>query len=156
MTVKRSDLAILRQIGKTLKFVSTNGLQWVLVSWSLLLLTISGSALAQDENELAYNPNLSIARNWNEALLFAIRNDFARPTVHARNLFHASAAMYDSWSLYSNSPSLYFLGRTLAPDNTALSACELSDDLRLSLQDSDEAELLAARETTLVTVSTGC
>jgi hypothetical protein len=149
MTVKRSDLAILRQIGKTLKFVSTNGLQWVLVSWSLLLLTISGSALAQDENELAYNPNLSIARNWNEALLFAIRNDFARPTVHARNLFHASAAMYDSWSLYSNSPSLYFLGRTLAPDNTALSACELSDDLRLSLQDSDEAELLAARETTL-------
>ena len=86
MTVKRSDLAILRQIGKTLKFVSTNGLQWVLVSWSLLLLTISGSALAQDENELAYNPNLSIARNWNEALLFAIRNDFARPTVHARNL----------------------------------------------------------------------
>ena len=32
----------------------------------------------------------SVAREWNEALLQAIRTDFARPTVHARNLFHSS------------------------------------------------------------------
>ena len=31
----------------------------------------------------------SVARDWNEELLDAIRIDFARPTVHARNLFHA-------------------------------------------------------------------
>jgi len=37
----------------------------------------------------------SIAREWNEVLLEAIRNDFARPTVHARNLFHTSIVMYD-------------------------------------------------------------
>ena len=30
-------------------------------------------------------PEYSIARIWNEQLLEAIRNDFARPTIHARN-----------------------------------------------------------------------
>ena len=35
----------------------------------------------------------SPARHWNEELLEAIRNDFARPTVHGRNLFHTSIAM---------------------------------------------------------------
>ena len=32
--------------------------------------------------------DVSVARIWNEVLLEAIRNDFARPTVHARNLWH--------------------------------------------------------------------
>jgi hypothetical protein len=41
----------------------------------------------------------SVARQWNEEMLSAIRNDFARPVVHARNLYHVSAAMYDCWSL---------------------------------------------------------
>ena len=52
----------------------------------------------------------SIARRWNEALLQAIRNDFARPTVHARNLFHISAGMYDTWVVYGRNGSTYFLG----------------------------------------------
>lgn len=51
----------------------------------------------------------SVAREWNEVLLEAIRNDLARPTVHARNLFHTSAAMYDAWAAYEDSPSTYFL-----------------------------------------------
>ncbi len=42
----------------------------------------------------------SAAREWNEQLLEAIRNDFARPTVHARNLFHVSGAMWDAWAAY--------------------------------------------------------
>jgi hypothetical protein len=42
----------------------------------------------------------SVARQWNEELLSAIRNDFARPTVHARNLYHASVAMWDAWAAY--------------------------------------------------------
>ncbi|THH39728.1 DUF6851 domain-containing protein [Neolewinella litorea] len=41
----------------------------------------------------------SVARQWNELYLLAIRNDFARPVVHARNLYHSSAAMYDAWAL---------------------------------------------------------
>ena len=42
----------------------------------------------------------SVARLWNEQLLDAIRADRPKPTVHARNLFHASGAMYDAWSAY--------------------------------------------------------
>lgn len=42
----------------------------------------------------------SVARQWNDALLDAIRKDFARPTVHARNLYHTSAAMWDAWAAY--------------------------------------------------------
>ena len=42
----------------------------------------------------------SVAREWNEALLDAIRLDYPAPTVHARNLFHLSAAMYDAWAAY--------------------------------------------------------
>ncbi|MBX2843652.1 MAG: T9SS type A sorting domain-containing protein [Flammeovirgaceae bacterium] len=53
----------------------------------------------------------SIARKWNEVLLEAIRNDFARPTVHARNLFHTSAVLYDSWALFEPEATPYFLGR---------------------------------------------
>jgi len=55
----------------------------------------------------------SVARLWNEALLDAIRVDFARPTVHARNLFHSSIAMYDAWSAYDNIAETYLLGKTV-------------------------------------------
>ena len=52
----------------------------------------------------------SVARKWNEALLEAIRNDFARPTVHARNLYHTSAAMYDAWAVMDPEATPFFLG----------------------------------------------
>ena len=56
----------------------------------------------------------SAARRWNEVLLQAIRNDYARPTVHARNLFHVSAAMHDAWSAVEGSGSPWLLGRERA------------------------------------------
>ncbi len=49
---------------------------------------------------LAGTTQHSAAREWNEELLEAIRNDFARPTVHARNLFHTAIAMWDAWAAY--------------------------------------------------------
>lgn len=49
----------------------------------------------------------TVARLWNEELLRAISLDTARPTVHARNLFHLSAAMYDAWSAYDASSLQY-------------------------------------------------
>lgn len=56
----------------------------------------------------------SVAREWNEMLLTSIRNDFARPTVHARNLFQISAAMYDAWAVFnSGQASPYLLGNNL-------------------------------------------
>lgn len=42
----------------------------------------------------------SVARVWNEELLEAIRLDFPAPTVHGRNLFHTSVAMWDAWAAY--------------------------------------------------------
>ncbi len=55
----------------------------------------------------------SVARKWNEVLLEGIRNDYARPTVHARNLFHTSMALYDAWAIYEAEVSTYFLGNNI-------------------------------------------
>lgn len=52
----------------------------------------------------------SVAREWNEILLESIRKDYARPTVHARNLFHTSIAMYDAWAVYNEEATPFFLG----------------------------------------------
>ena len=49
-----------------------------------------------------YDDNYTIARKWIDVLLESIRNDFARPTVHARNLFHFSAMLYDIFYLYES------------------------------------------------------
>lgn len=57
--------------------------------------------------------NKSIARIWNEALLEAIRGDFARPTIHARNLFHTSIALFDAWAIYSETATPYLIGKTV-------------------------------------------
>ncbi len=58
------------------------------------------------------NAQQSVARQWNEVLLDAIRSDYARPTVHARNLYHSSVLMYDAWALFDNNAQTVFLGQT--------------------------------------------
>jgi hypothetical protein len=55
----------------------------------------------------------SVARLWNEKVLEAISGDLARPTVHARNLFHTSVAMYDAWAVYNPTVETYLLGKTV-------------------------------------------
>ncbi|QBY03375.1 hypothetical protein E2K93_02855 [Thalassotalea sp. HSM 43] len=77
----------------------------------------------------------SVARQWNEVLLQGIRNDFARPTVHARNLFHVSAAMYDAWALYSDDDS-YLAGKSLNNNE-----CRI--DIELQTDDSKSAQQTA-------------
>jgi hypothetical protein len=49
---------------------------------------------------VASHAGWSVAREWNEALLDAIRRDLPAPTIHARNLFHASVAMWDAWAAF--------------------------------------------------------
>jgi len=61
----------------------------------------------------AQSSSHTVARLWNEALLQSIREDFARPTVHARNIFHTSVLMWDAWSAYDDSAQPYMLGNTL-------------------------------------------
>ena len=59
---------------------------------------------------VAITDAVSVARRWNEVLLQAIRNDYARPTVHARNLFHMSAALYDAWAVFDAQAEPWLLG----------------------------------------------
>jgi hypothetical protein len=51
----------------------------------------------------------SVARVWDEALLDLIRQVVPAPTVHARNLFHTSAAMWDAWAAYDPKADGYFV-----------------------------------------------
>ena len=69
----------------------------LLFTWLALLLT-PHAALAQ-----------TVARQWNEALMDAIRIDFPAPTVHSRNLYHTSAAMYDAWATFDPIASGHFV-----------------------------------------------
>ena len=77
---------------------------------------------------------VSVARRWSEVLLQAIRDDLARPTVHARNLFHLSAAMYDAWAAYSRTARPYLFGN--AGDPCPLAAPPPDADVR---RDREEA-----------------
>lgn len=75
------------------------------------------------------NPSWSVARQWNEAVLAAIRNDFPAPTVHARNLFHSSAAMWDAWAAYDPVATGYFVDE----DRTDEGA--ISDDIQAAREE---------------------
>lgn len=55
----------------------------------------------------------NVVHDWNEELLQSIRRDFARPTVHARNLWHSSAMMYDIWALTDEEAQPYFTGNEI-------------------------------------------
>ena len=50
-----------------------------------------------------------MARVWDEQLLELIRQVVPAPTVHARNLFHLSAAMWDAWAAYDPTADGYFV-----------------------------------------------
>lgn len=85
-----------------------------------------------------YEEDHSIARKWNEALLASIRLDFARPTVHARNLFHSSALMYDLWTVFDDTADSFFLGNTVGGYTCTFSAAE-RETMRTSIADPDDA-----------------
>ena len=59
----------------------------------------------------------SVARVWDDQLLHAISIDTARPTVHARNLFHLSTAMYDAWAAYDTTALQYVHHEKLSDPN---------------------------------------
>ncbi len=62
----------------------------------------------------------SIARTWDEEILAAIRIDTPHPPAHARNLFHLSVAMYDSWAAYDTTAVGYlFRGKQTVGDVAA-------------------------------------
>lgn len=62
-------------------------------------------------------PEASMARRWDEAILNAIRRDNPRPPVHARNLYHMSAAMWDAWAAFdSEADGVFYTTKHTASD----------------------------------------
>lgn len=84
-----------------------------------LLVLALVSAAATSTPTLAQH---SAARQWNELLLEAIRKDHARPTVHARNLYHVSAAMWDAWATYSTDADCLLFGESHSTTDPAIDA----------------------------------
>ncbi|WCO03196.1 T9SS type A sorting domain-containing protein [Psychroserpens ponticola] len=74
------------------------------------------------------NAQQSVAREWNEVLLDAVRSDFARPTVHARNLFHSSVLMYDAWAIFDSQAETVFLGKTFNGYNCVFNGISTPSD----------------------------
>jgi uncharacterized protein DUF6851/vanadium-dependent haloperoxidase-like protein len=77
-----------------------------LLSTSVVIRQISAPARCPQPPD---HPEWSVARRWDEALLDAIRRAVPAPTVHARNLFHVSAAMWDAWAAYDPTAAGYFV-----------------------------------------------
>jgi hypothetical protein len=92
-----------------------------LVSSSLLLVFASSSFVNAQE--------YSVARLLNEQVLVAIQGDRARPTVHARNLFHTSAAMYDAWAAYDPQSEQYLLGNTIGEFTSTFNGAPIPDNI---------------------------
>lgn len=86
---------------KTIYLLSLRG-RWLLLMTGLL--SFYSPTFAQDH---------SVAREWSEVMLEAIRDDYARPTIHARNLWHLSTVVYDSWAAFDNEAKPIFLGSSL-------------------------------------------
>ncbi len=70
-------------------------------------------------NAQATSAQGTVARQWDDALLNAIRIDFPAPTVHSRNLYHTSAAMYDAWSAFDNTAAGVFFHEKHSVGNVA-------------------------------------
>jgi len=66
------------------------------------------------------HPEWSVARRWDEALLDAIRRALPNPPLHARNLYHLSAAMWDAWATYDpTADGVFFTEKHTASDAAA-------------------------------------
>jgi hypothetical protein len=74
----------------------------------------------------------SVARQWDEVVLQAIRNDNARPTIHARNLFHIHAAMYDAWAIFDDTAKTYLIGQSLNGFNSPFDGIETPANIQVA------------------------
>jgi hypothetical protein len=118
--------------GLTLPIVSfTNGSIFAEVTFDASLDSSTGDVvfIVTGGEQFELLTDHSIARIWNEVLLDGIRNDFARPTVHSRNLFHVSALMYDAWAVFDDTADTYLLGKTLNDFSCDYTGMPLPEDL---------------------------
>ena len=102
--------------------------RWRLAGGVLLIIVLAVTTFAlvdrEDSDPVACpppteHPEWSVARRWNEATLNAIRRDTPAPTVHSRNLFHTSAAMWDAWAAYQPDATGYLVTEKHQADDVA-------------------------------------
>ena len=67
----------------------------------LLSLVCSATCTAQSPTPVEF---------WTTETLNSIRRDLARPPIHARNLFHLNAALYDCWAVYGEAARPWLIG----------------------------------------------
>jgi hypothetical protein len=91
---------------------------------SVLLAVAVGACSSEDEPGYAVDGctredlgGRTVARVWDETLLELIRQVVPAPTVHARNLFHTSAAMWDAWAAYDATADGYFVDEKHSADD---------------------------------------
>src|SRR5437588_6590614 len=89
---------------------------WLVVGLAAALVVAASATVAvrqvgstQACPAIADHPDWSVARRWDEALLDAIRRALPAPTLHARNLFHVSAAIWDAWAVYDPNAQGYLV-----------------------------------------------
>lgn len=79
----------------------------------LFFCLFSGISIAQSSVKKEIT-DLSTARIWMDAYLESIKKDGLGPTIHARNMYHLSAIMYDTWLVYHpEKGEQLFLGNTI-------------------------------------------
>lgn len=84
--------------------ISTNLKLYKALLWLITLSIMPCASMAQADS------SSSVAREWIDAILEGIKQDGQGPTVHARNIFHLSAAMYDAWAVFEKDAEPYLLG----------------------------------------------
>ena len=81
----------------------------------LLVIALPSCSSSDDTASCAPDNGDSIAREWNEAALDAVRRDYPAPTIHARNLYHLSAVMWDTWTAFETDGTGVFFTERLSP-----------------------------------------
>jgi len=89
----------------------------ILAASTVLVAAPVHGAAERERCERTADTTKSVARLWDEAILDAIRRDTPRPTVHARNLYHMSAAMWDAWAAYDPVADGVFVTEKLHSDD---------------------------------------
>ncbi len=65
--------------------------------------------MSDETDDASGTVSISAARAWNDTALDAIRLDDPEPTVHARNLYHLSAVLWEIWAAFEGEkPSTLF------------------------------------------------
>ncbi|MBI1304126.1 MAG: hypothetical protein GC172_10105 [Phycisphaera sp.] len=82
-----------------------------------VLAAVVGLAVAGGPDFALADGGQSVARQWNDTMLNSIKKDRVRPPVQARNLFHASVAMYDAWAAYEPTAKGYLFTEKIAAND---------------------------------------